>query len=164
MKIAVLSDTHDNIWNVRKALEGIRRQGAETIIHCGDIIAPFVFKEFQEAAIPLHAVFGNNDGDTYLLTRAAANSSGRITLYGMIGEIDAQEMSIAFTHGPRVGEGLAATGKYDLVCCGHTHVPAQEKIGNTTLINPGDVMGKEGNAGFCILDTGDRSVTRLALD
>ncbi|MCF8024533.1 MAG: metallophosphoesterase family protein, partial [Desulfobacteraceae bacterium] len=38
MKIAVLSDTHDNIRNVRKALELIAGQHVEAIIHCGDVI------------------------------------------------------------------------------------------------------------------------------
>lgn len=161
MKIAVLSDTHDNIPNARKALDRIAEERAEAIIHCGDVIAPFMFKEFREARIPVHCVFGNNDGDRYLLTKTAENSSGLITLYGILGEMDAHGFSIAFTHEPQFAEGLAATAKYDLVCFGHTHVPFQKQIGGTILLNPGDVMGKEGDPGFCIVDTGERNVTRI---
>lgn len=164
MKIAVMSDTHDNIWNLRKALELVKDSSAEAVIHCGDIIAPFVFKEFIDAAVPLHCVFGNNDGDKYLLTKTANSSNGLITLYGVLGEMDAAGFSIAFTHEPGFAEGLAATGKYDLVCFGHTHTPVQKQKGHTLLLNPGDVMGKEGDAGFCILDTENRSVSRLEID
>ncbi|MFW6011061.1 MAG: hypothetical protein ACOC8Q_00955 [Desulfosalsimonas sp.] len=32
MKIAVMSDTHDNIWNVRRALEIVKDSKAEAII------------------------------------------------------------------------------------------------------------------------------------
>lgn len=164
MKIAVLSDTHDNIWNVRKAMERIAAHEAGAIIHCGDIIAPFVFMEFRQGTIPVHCVFGNNDGDRYLLTKTAEAAAGLITLYGTIGEINIDGYAIAFTHEPQVGEGLAATGKYDLVCFGHTHVFRQEQAGNTVLLNPGDVMGKDGDAGFCIVDTGKPTITRLTLD
>ncbi|MFP3999675.1 MAG: metallophosphoesterase family protein [Desulfobacterales bacterium] len=38
MKIAVMSDTHDNIWNVRRAPEIVKDCKAEAIIHCSDII------------------------------------------------------------------------------------------------------------------------------
>lgn len=163
MKLAVLSDTHDNIENLGKAIDIIGKQQAEAIIHCGDIIAPFMLKQFQQAQIPLHCVFGNNDGDKYLLTKTAAASNGLITLYGLLGEIDFQEFFVGFTHEPQMAEGLAATGKYDLVCFGHTHMPRQEQIGKTILLNPGDVMGKEGNPGFCMVDTRRHSITRLTI-
>ncbi|MFW6334271.1 MAG: metallophosphoesterase [Desulfosalsimonas sp.] len=164
MKIAVMSDTHDNIWNVRKALSLVRSSGAGAVIHCGDIIAPFVFKEFAEAAIPLHCVFGNNDGDKYLLTKTAFSSNGLITLYGNLGQISMGGISIAFTHEPEFAEALAATGRYELVCYGHTHVPEQKKTGNAVLLNPGDVMGKEDDPGICIVDTKKITVSRLALN
>ena len=163
MRLIVLSDTHDNIWNLRKALDRIAKERAEAIIHCGDVIAPFMFKEFREAGIPVHCVFGNNDGDKYLLTKTAENSNGLITLYGILGEMDAHGFSIAFTHEPQFAEGLAKTGKYDLVCFGHTHKPDQRQIGDTILLNPGDLMGKEGDPGFCIVETGERKVIRITL-
>lgn len=164
MKIAVLSDTHDNIWNVRRALDLIQGENAEFIIHCGDIIAPFVFNEFSAANIPVHCVFGNNDGDKYLLTKTAGNSKGLIFLYGTLGEIEAGGFFIAFTHEPVFAEGLAATGKYDLVCFGHTHIALQKNIGRTILLNPGDVMGKEDDPGFCIVDTETSAVSRISLE
>jgi len=42
-----------------------------------------------------------------------------------------------------VGEGLASTAKYKMVCFGHSHVYIEQKVGNTILLNPGEIMGKE---------------------
>ena len=46
MIIAVMSDSHDNIWNLRKALAIIQKEGAGLIIHCGDFVAPFIMSIF----------------------------------------------------------------------------------------------------------------------
>jgi len=48
MKIAVMSDSHDNIWKLRKALGIIQSKNCEKIIHCGDFVAPFMFKELVQ--------------------------------------------------------------------------------------------------------------------
>ncbi|MCU0600727.1 MAG: metallophosphoesterase [Desulfobacterales bacterium] len=163
MKIAVMSDSHDHIWNLRKALDTTKSEKCSMIIHCGDFVAPFVFKEFLQAGIPVHCVFGNNDGDRYLLTRFALESDGLITLSPMIGTVDAGNLKIAFAHEWAVAEGLAATGKYDLVCYGHSHQHALQKIGGTLAVNPGEIMGKDGEPGFCIVDTDEISVRRIII-
>jgi len=163
MKIAVMSDSHDHIWNLRKALVVIKAEGCEKIIHCGDFVAPFMFKELKQAGIAVLCVFGNNDGDKALLTRFAMESRGLITLYPIIGELTADGCRIAFTHEWPVAEGLAATGKYNLVCFGHSHQYALKHIGKTMALNPGEIMGKDGEPGFCIFDTGAREVERFSI-
>jgi predicted phosphodiesterase len=50
------------------------------------------------------------------------------------------------THHPHYARGLACTGDYDVVCCGHSHeasVVQQPTIGGgmTWLVNPGSVAG-----------------------
>lgn len=163
MKIAVMSDSHDHIWNLRKALAVIRAEGCEKIIHCGDFVAPFMFKELEQAGIAVHCVFGNNDGDKGLLTRFAQESRGLITLYAVIGEVEADGRRIAFTHEWIVAEGLTATGKYDLVCFGHSHRHEIRNFGNVMALNPGEIMGKDGDPGFCIFDTSTRAVERFSI-
>ncbi len=71
MKIAIMSDTHDNIWNLDDALSIINEEKAEIIIHCGDFIAPFMLKELEKSQRPVYGVLGNNDGSQYLLTKTA---------------------------------------------------------------------------------------------
>jgi len=50
------------------------------------------------------------------------------------------------TYYPHDGRGMACTGDYDLVCCGHGHVAeiicqTNIKEGQTLLVNPGSVSG-----------------------
>jgi len=161
--LAVMSDTHDHIWNARKALGFIQERGAEVIIHCGDVIAPFMIKELDQAQIPVHGVFGNNDGDQYLLTKLSMTEFSNITLYGLMGELEFGDFRAAFTHYRPVADGLAASDRFDLVCFGHSHEASLEKVGKTDLLNPGEVMGKDGSPGFYLVDTSTRKCEPISL-
>ncbi|MFO7559741.1 MAG: metallophosphoesterase family protein [Desulfobacterales bacterium] len=70
---------------------------------------------------------------------------------------------VLFTHYGEVAEGLAASGDSNLVCYGHSHTFAEKRKGNTLLLNPGEIMGKEGSPGFCLVDTATSIVKRVAL-
>ena len=163
MLIAVMSDSHDNIWNLQKALGIVKDEGAGMIIHCGDFVAPFMLKELEETGIPVHGVFGNNDGDQYLLTKFSLTVFSNITLYGIIGQVDIEGFTIGFTHQSIVAEGLAAGGSYKMVCFGHSHEYLLKKIGKTIYLNPGEIMGKEGIPGFCFVNTETAKVERVKL-
>lgn len=163
MIIAIMSDSHDNIWNVRKALEMILSHKAKLIIHCGDLVAPFTLKELAQFDGPVHWILGNNDGDPYMLTRISLTELKNMEPHGFIGKLNLEGASIAFTHYEEMGYALAHTGEYDLVCCGHTHVYRLERINNTTLLNPGDVMGKDRPGSFCLFDTASREINLLKL-
>lgn len=160
MKLAVMSDTHDNVWNLRRALEIVREEQADMIIHCGDFVAPFMLKELEKAGLPVYGVLGNNDGSGFLLAKTAFTELSRITLNEIVGFVDAQGFSVSFTHQRVVAEALALTGRFDLVCYGHSHVYRLETLGKTLLLNPGEILGKEGKPGFCMVNTATRAVVR----
>jgi len=163
MIIAVMSDSHDHIDNIRNALRIAKKENVEMIIHCGDFVAPFMLKELDMAGIPVHGVFGNNDGDQYLLTRMSILDLNHITIHGIIGEVNADGFSIQFTHDQRVAKGLAASGTHDLVCFGHTHTYEKKKINETILLNPGEIMGKDGFPGFCLVNSKTSEIVRINL-
>jgi len=159
-----MSDSHDHLENLEVALRLALENGAGMIIHCGDFVAPFSLRALDRAGVPVHGVFGNNDGDQYLLTKLAMSELERINLHGQVGMLEVEDCRIAFTHLPVVGRGLAATGGYDLVCFGHSHNHFAERIGRTLLLNPGEIMGKDEAAGFCMYDTGDGQFRRIFLE
>ncbi len=163
MIIAVMSDSHDNIWNLRNALAIIKERDAEMIIHCGDFIALFMLAELDQSGIPVHGVFGNNDGDKYLLTKFSLTSLTNITLYDPVGLVEIDGFKICFTHHGIVGEGLASGGKFNLVCFGHSHKYFLKKIGRTILLNPGEIMGKDGHPSFCLVDTDTVKTEKIEL-
>ena len=163
MRIAVMSDSHDNIWNMEKALFLVKEKKAEMIIHCGDFVAPFTLKMLAETGIPVHGVFGNNDGDHYLLTKMAAAPGSNITLHGLMGQVTLDGKTVCFTHYRKIAKGLAAAANCDLACFGHSHVHAVETVGKAVLLNPGEIMGKEGSPGFCLVETDSMEIARVAL-
>lgn len=161
MLVAVMSDSHDNIPALRRAVSISVDRGCGMIIHCGDFVAPFMLNELDAAGIPVHGVFGNNDGDRYLLTKNSLTVCKNITLHGWFGKVDAGGRTIAFIHDGTVADDLAAGGRYDIVCFGHFHVYSRKMVGNTLVLNPGELLGKDGPPGFCILDTESLQVERV---
>jgi putative phosphoesterase len=151
MLIAILSDIHDNIWKLEEVLNGLGE--AEQLIFCGDFCAPFTLAQIADGFPgPVHVVFGNNDGDRLFLLRVATQA-GNVTLHGEFAELEMDSRRIAATHYPAIAAGLAAGERYDLVCYGHTHRAAEERVGDTLLINPGEVMGRFGRSTYVLYDT-----------
>ena len=76
--IAVLSDCHDHLEHLGRALEVVREEGAERLFYLGDFCAPFSLAALAEGfAGPVDAVLGNNDGDVFLLCQVAGRGWGK---------------------------------------------------------------------------------------
>ena len=67
MKIGIISDTHDNLSQIKKAVEIFNQEKVELVLHAGDFVSPFTSLEFKNLNCPLKGVFGNNDGDKLFL-------------------------------------------------------------------------------------------------
>jgi putative phosphoesterase len=163
MKIVVISDSHDNIWKLEKAMPFLSQ--ADVVLHCGDLISPFMIKRLVEGlgTIPIHIVWGNNDGDKALLSKLARESVS-ITIHGESASLELGGKKIALNHYPEFARREAESGTYDLVCYGHDHVAYQEKIGETLLLNPGELMGMNGRSTFVIYDTQTEEIKWVALE
>ena len=139
MRLAILSDIHDNIWKLAAALRVI--QPADELICCGDLCSPFIVHQMARGYHgPIHIVFGNNDGDLYRLT-ANAQRYDHVRIHGELLRCELDGKRIAVNHYDNIGRTLAASGEFDLVCFGHNHVYEIVRIGRTLAINPGPVMG-----------------------
>jgi len=151
MLLAVLSDCHDNIWNLEKVLP--RLSPAEMVLFCGDYCAPFTLKMLAEGFVgPVHSVFGNNDGDVYLLL-SMAKQAGNVTFHQPYAHLELAGKRIAVVHYPELGEALALSGEYDAVFSGHNHTVQAQTVGATLWANPGEVMGRFGTPSFGLYDT-----------
>jgi putative phosphoesterase len=157
MRLAVLSDSHDNIWKLAAAMPHLA--AADAVVHCGDLCSPFMIRRLGEglAGKPIHIVWGNNDGDTFLLSRNAREYPS-IVLHGELAEFELEGMRIAVNHYPGIARGLAGCGKYDLVCYGHDHTQHEEMVGTCLLLNPGELMGMNGRSTIALVDGGTRRV------
>ncbi|HEY8602328.1 MAG TPA: YfcE family phosphodiesterase [Thermomicrobiales bacterium] len=139
MKIGILSDIHDNIWNLRGALAALR--DVDAAIVCGDLCSPFVIGLLAEGLPdrPIHIVFGNNDGDLFRIAQMAAKWP-QIALHGeaFVGDIGGKRFFV--NHYPAIARATSPAD-FDVICYGHDHRFAIERRGTTMLINPGPTMG-----------------------
>ncbi len=164
MKISVMSDSHDHIWNFRKALDSIERRGLKEVIHLGDLVSPFVLDELDGFSGKMHLIFGNNPGDKYLLMKKIDALKGQVEHYGIRGELVLNERRIAFVHDPHYAYALARTGDYDICLFGHTHRWHQEYVGKTLLLNPGEILGKKEPPSWAMIDLNTMEVERIFLE
>ncbi|MDV3103037.1 metallophosphoesterase [Thermococcus waiotapuensis] len=160
MLIGIMSDTHDNLPAIRKAVEFFNSKKVDLVIHAGDFVAPFVAGELKKLEAPLRGVFGNNDGERKGLFEA-------LGIYDELIELEADGMRIAVTHGTNevLVKALAHSRLYDVVVVGHTHRYEIREAGRTILINPGEVCGYvTGVKSVALLDTRRREVQIINLD
>jgi len=161
MRIAVVSDSHDHIPNLRRAVLCANQEGAELLIHCGDLISPFMLPCLERFNGQAHVIYGNNSGDQHLIAAHCAAPESRILHHGIHGTLVAGSVRIAIEHYPRWARALARSGDFDLVCYGHTHLFHAERLGDCLLLNPGELLGKDAVPTFALLDTADFSVRRM---
>ena len=151
MKLAIVSDSHDHLKNLDKAVTMINKMNVSLLIHCGDPCSAFMIESLARFSGDVYLVFGNNEGDRVTITSVAERYSN-INIRGEFGTLDIGSKSIAWTHRPEFGDGLASTGKFTAVFSGHTHIRKSEKIGDTWHINPGELMGLREDPGFAVFD------------
>jgi putative phosphoesterase len=159
MKLAVISDTHDNRDNILKAVSIMNEKNVDALIHCGDYCSPFTKRWFDKLNDNIkenfYGVFGNNDGDHEFLRKNLGQickiAKGSVEL---VQEFDGKKSHISHMPHPTTVEALANSGKFDIVLSGHTHVVVNKKYENGVLVvNPGEACGYLSEKGtFAIID------------
>lgn len=144
MKIGIISDTHDQILRVKKAVELFNEEKIELAVHCGDIISPFTLQFYKELKCPIKFLFGNNAGDIRLHLDYAKKYGLVDFEFGIFFSLAIGGKKIAVYHGevPEITNALVQCGEYDCVFSGHDHVARIEKIGKALIVNPGTLMDK----------------------
>jgi putative phosphoesterase len=135
MRIGIISDTHDRLERTIAAVELLRAEGAEALIHCGDLTGVEIVAVCSLR--PCYFVFGNNDADNVPALRAAIEEAAGVCL-GWGGEVTLAGKRIAVTHGHMnkdIRQLLAA--RPDYLFSGHSHVASDSRTGSTRRINPG---------------------------
>jgi len=166
MKIAIISDSHDNLPNIEKAIRYINQQKIRIIIHCGDVCAPGVLREMLNLfkGDKIHLVKGNVDGDIEGIKNLEEKNPAKLKFSGQTGKLEIDGLSLVFCHDPYVAKKMAESQKYVFVFHGHTHKPWQETIGKTTIINPGTLAGLFNKATFAIFDTETKKAQLILLE
>lgn len=162
MLIGLISDTHDHIPHLKKAIQIFRQKKVDLVLHSGDYCSPFMIPHFD--GLNLKGIFGNNDGDKYLLMQKFREIDAE--LHGDFMKVDAGGLNIAVYHGTyaEITDSLVESGRYDVVVTGHTHEVVNKTVGKTLVINPGSANGFDGEATIGLLDTKTKSVKFVELN
>jgi len=155
MLIGLISDTHDNLPAVEKAVKRLNEEKVDLVLHAGDYCAPFVIAKFKALNCKLIGVFGNNDGDHELLKKRF-NETSNCEVRGRFAEINAEGFKIALFHGDELELLNALTSRecFDAVVYGHAHAVVSRKNGKTLVVSPGEVCGYlTGKSTVALLDT-----------
>ncbi len=160
MKIAIISDIHDQIDNLNWTLNQIKNKDISYIFTLGDYTSSYVIERLQVDTIPIYAVWGNCDGDKQSMLQVSNNKNPYISFANKpFYEVEIDTKRIFITHYPELAENAAKTLDYDAVFHGHTHYKRNEKIGNISIINPGKLaIYPDNEISFAIFDTQNSNV------
>jgi putative phosphoesterase len=155
MLIGAISDTHDNLPQIEKALKYLNKQNVELVLHAGDYVAGFVIPKFKKLNCKLIGVFGNNDGDHELLKKRFSETTN-CTIHDQFATVILDGYRIALLHGTETEllNAIIDSGYFNAVIHGHSHNKSIEKRGKTLAINPGELCGYlTGKHTLALLDT-----------
>jgi putative phosphoesterase len=153
--IGAISDSHDNLPQIEKALQILNEQNVGLVLHAGDYIAGFVIPKFKQLNCQLIGVFGNNDGDHELLKKRF-NETTNCTIHDRFAQVTIDGYRIALLHGHETEllNAIIDSEYFDAVINGHSHNKNIERKGKTLVINPGELCGYlTGKPTIAILDT-----------
>ena len=134
MRIGIISDTHDNLPAIDRAVKFFNTQKLSFVFHAGDFVAPFVIPRLSKLSCDWRGVFGNNDGDKEGLRRMSAD---RIT-EGVL-RVEIGDRKIVMAHDRAILDLKKESA--DVIISGHTHKPEVVRHGGRVFINPGEACG-----------------------
>jgi len=155
MLVGIISDTHDNLPLIEKAIKKLNAERVELVLHAGDYVAPFVIPKFRNLEAKLIGVFGNNDGDRELLKKRFSEHAN-LEIRGNFAALNIDNVKIALLHGSEeeLLQAIIDSESFDVVVYGHMHKAEFYHKGNTLIINPGEVCGYlSGKSTIALLDT-----------
>ncbi|MEX0941970.1 MAG: YfcE family phosphodiesterase [Pseudomonadales bacterium] len=139
MRIGVVSDTHNNLKNVRRIVELFNQTAVERVVHTGDITQAKTVAAFAELSAPLYGVFGNNDqGELADLSRMVAALGFHFVQPPLA--LEWAQRRIVVVHDP-LELASVDPGEYDLILHGHTHLETIEYNAARLTFNPGESAG-----------------------
>jgi putative phosphoesterase len=167
MKIAIVSDTHNNWANFKKAIEWIKKEKIQLILHCGDICSQETLDDANKLFdAKIKFVKGNGDHGLDLPEKMELEVEGNPSAGASteLSRMSSGRVKIAFCHFPDLAKKMAQSGKFDVVFYGHTHRPWEEKIKKCHMINPGELAGHFYKATFAVYDTNTEKLELKVLE
>lgn len=130
MKIGIISDTHSKVKKAKRAIDTLVKNGAEFIIHAGDICEFETLELLRDCGVKYVAVYGNNDA--HLTQFHNSFNLVQEPYHFKIAQTKFKLMHLPFYMSPDA----------DVVIFGHTHMFDADFKGNTLFLNSGEVCAR----------------------
>jgi len=126
MKIGIISDTHTKSSIAKLALDMLIKNGAEFIIHAGDIVELETLELLKNCSKDYIAVYGNNDA--HLVCKHNNYNLVQEPHYFELEDVKFKLMHLPFYMSPDA----------EVIIFGHTHTFEVEFTNGTLFLNPGE--------------------------
>ena len=144
MKIIIISDSHDNIANLKLAIGFAKKIKADGIIHCGDWDNLRAVKIAYSCNIPVYGVLGNADVDPGIAE--IVNDSWL--------KVNLGNRKIGVVH--NIKDFVFDKKKLDIIFCGHRHFKCERVVNGVKVVAPGALHSIEPS--FAVYDTDTNGV------
>lgn len=161
MLIGIISDTHNRIEMTRRAVEIFKERKINLLIHAGDLTSPKMLELFTD--FPCRLVLGNGDIDCEEIN-AKSNLLGLCPLDELCA-FEADKKKFIVFHGDNVAlfREAVASGEYDFIIKGHTHVFEDYTANRSRVINPGALYAAEEYT-VAVLDTDTEKLEMIRIE
>jgi len=139
MKIGVLSDSHSKVNKAKKALDFLIEEGAEFIIHAGDIVEVETLELLANCGKRYIAVYGNNDA--HLVHYHNEYNLVQEPYYFKLADTKFKLMHLPFYMSPDA----------EVIIFGHTHEFEVAFKGGSLYLNPGEICARSKPLSECAL-------------
>jgi len=141
MKIGIFSDTHSKVGRAKKAIDLLIKNGAQYLIHAGDICEVRVLEYMKESRLPYIAVYGNNDAHMVQHHR-------KFNLVQEPHTFKIDKHLFKLMHLPYYMNPDA-----NIIIFGHTHMFECDYKGGSLFINPGEACARNKPVSECLMLT-----------
>ena len=153
MKLMIASDIHGAADFCRALADAYHRERPDRFLLLGDLLYHGPRNDLPPAYAPKAVIeILNSLSDSILCVRGncEAEVDQMVLSFPVLADyawLDVNGLRIFATHGHHHGrDNPPPLAKGDILFCGHTHVPAFERCGHFTYVNPGSVsIPKEGS-------------------
>ena len=139
MKVAVLSDSHNKVDFTKEAIDFLKSQGAQYLVHAGDLCLRENLELLKESTLPYVCVYGNNDNSLVRLSNEYKIENE--PYFFKIEDVKFKLMHLPFY----------LNGDSDVVIFGHTHMFESDYKEGTLFLNPGEICAREKPLSECVL-------------
>jgi len=140
MKIGIMSDTHKKAGRAKRVIDLLIKEGAEFILHAGDIVEEEVLEYLEKSKVRYVAVLGNNDYHLYRVVEKY-NLTTEPHYFKLAGK------TWKLMHYPKYMFPLDT----DIIVYGHTHDVDITFNGKNLILNPGEVCARDHGFSTCMM-------------